>query len=54
MKREQIRDQLIVFDELALFIAHVLCNYLVAAEGNPLHEMVEALVFGRRRLNRVS
>jgi hypothetical protein len=43
-----------VFDELSLLVPHVLRDYTVAAEGNPLHELVEPLALRRRRLDLVA
>ena len=54
VKGEQVRDQMIVFDELALLVAHILGNHAVAAEGHPLHKMVKALASGRGGLDGVA
>jgi hypothetical protein len=45
VERQQIRYQVIVFNELTLLIAHVLGDHALATEAHPLHEFVEGLAF---------
>jgi len=45
VERQQIRYEVIVFNELTLLIAHVLGDHALAAETYPLHEFVEGLAF---------
>jgi hypothetical protein len=45
VERQQIRYQVIVFNEFALLIAHVLGDHALATEAHPLHEFVEGLAF---------
>jgi hypothetical protein len=45
VERQQIRYQVIVFDELTLLIAHVLGDDALATETHPLHEFVEGFAF---------
>ena len=50
VKDEQVRDQMVVLDHFALFIARVFRQEAATAERDPLHEQVEHLAFVRRRL----
>jgi hypothetical protein len=44
VEHDQIGNQVIVSDELPLLVPHILRDHtVVAAEGNPLHELVEPL-----------
>jgi hypothetical protein len=43
--RQQIRYQVIVFNELTLLIARVLGDHALATETHPLHEFVDGLAF---------
>ena len=45
MKGEQVGNEVIVFDKLPLFVAHIFGNHAIATEAHPLHEFVEGLAF---------
>ena len=53
MKGKQVGNEVIVFDELPLLIAHIFGNHAVATEAHPLHEPVKRLTFVGRCLDRV-
>ena len=48
---QNICNQVIVLNELALFIPHIFRNHVVAAERDPLYELVKPLALVRGRLN---
>ena len=50
VKDEQVRDEMVVLHEFALFISHVFRDDAVAAERYPLDKAIEPLTLGGRRL----
>ena len=48
---QNICNQVIVLNEFALFIPHILGNHVVAAKRDPLYELVKPLALVRGRLN---
>ncbi len=50
VKRQQVRHQMIVLDELALLIAGALREKTRAAEADPVHILVERLALVGRYL----
>ena len=45
VERQQIRYEVIVFNELTLLVAHVLSDHAIATKTHPLDELVESLAF---------
>jgi hypothetical protein len=54
VERHQIRDQIVVLDELALFAPRPLREQVGAPETDLVHELVERLALVDRRLNDVA
>jgi hypothetical protein len=54
VERQNIGNQVVVLDELALFVPNVLGDHVVATERDPLHKLIEPLAFICGRLNGVS
>src|SRR4051812_16649696 len=54
VERQNVGNQVVVLDELALFVPNVLGNHFVATERDPLHKLIEPLAFICGRLNGMS
>jgi hypothetical protein len=52
VKDEEVRDQVMILDHFALFVSRIFGQQPTAAEGHPLHELIERLAFVRRALDR--
>jgi hypothetical protein len=42
---QEIGDEVVVFDELALLIANSFCAQCASAEGDPLEELIETFAY---------
>ena len=54
VQNDQVGHQLVVLDDFALLVAHVLGNDAFAAKKQPLCELVELLALASRSMNRVA
>ena len=54
VKDQQVGNQMVVFDELALLISDGLVRQCAASEGDPLGKLVEAFALVRRGLDEPS
>ena len=54
MENQEVRDQMIVFDEFSLLISRVLGDHAISTERDSLHELIEPFTFVGGRLNRAA
>lgn len=52
VKDHKARYKMVIFDDLSLLVAVILCNYTATAEGHPLGKTVEGLALIRDRVDR--
>ena len=54
MENQEVRNQMVVFDEFSLLISRVLGDHAISTERDPLHELIEPFTFVGGRLNRAA
>ena len=54
MENQEVRDQMVVFDEFSLLISRVLGDHAISTERDSLHELIEPFTFVGGRLNRAA
>jgi len=54
VENQEVRNQMVVFDEFSLLVSRVLGDHAISTKRDPLHKLIEPFTFVGGRLNRAA